>query len=60
MASSLSPEAFGDESDDGSGSDDAGLPSDDEISTLRTYPFVTRDKKRSSFKMRVVILIGGD
>ena len=59
MASSLSPEAFGDESDDGSGSDDVGLPSDDEISTLRTYPFVTRDKKGSSFKMRVVILIGG-
>ena len=59
MASSLSPEAFGDESDDGSSSDEVGLPSDDEISTLRTYQFVTRDKKGSSFKMRVVILIGG-
>ena len=33
MASSLSPEAFGDESDDGSSSDDDGLPSDDEMST---------------------------
>ena len=33
MASSLSLEAFEDESDDGSGSDDAGLPSDDEMST---------------------------
>ena len=59
MASSLSPKASRDESDDGSGNDDAGLPSDDEMSTWRTYPFVTRDKKGSSFKMRVVILIGG-
>ena len=39
VASSLSPEASGDESDDGTGSDDAdanddaGLPSDDEMST---------------------------
>ena len=33
MASSLSPKASRDESDDGSGNDDAGLPSDDEMST---------------------------
>ena len=33
MASSPSPEAYQDESDDGFGSDDAGSPSDDEMST---------------------------
>ena len=51
MASSSSPEASKDENDVGSNSDDAnedddnGLPSDDEMSTWYTYPFVTRDKK---------------
>ena len=59
MASSLSLEASEDESDDGSGSDDVGLPSDNDMSTWHTYPFVTRDKKGSSFEMRVVILIEG-
>ena len=51
IASSLTPPASEDESDDGSGSDDAdeddgdGSPSDDEMSTWCTYPFVARDKK---------------
>ena len=51
VASSPSPSASKDESDDGSNSDDAnenddaGSPSDDEMSTWCTYPFVTRDKK---------------
>ena len=51
VASFPSPEAFEDESDDCSGSDDAdedddtSSPSDDEMSTWCTYPFVTCDKK---------------
>ena len=52
MASSLSPEAFGDESDDGTGNDDADA--DDDALTLLSLVI----KKRSSFEMRVVILIG--
>ena len=51
VASSPSPPASKDESDDGFGNDiankndDDGSPSDDEMSTWYTYPFVTRDKK---------------
>ena len=51
MASFPSLEASEDKSDDGTSSDDAdedndaGSPSDDEMSTWYTYPFVTRDKK---------------
>ena len=52
MASSLPPEAFGDESDDGTGSDDADA--DDDALTLLSLVI----KKGSSFEMRVVILIG--
>ena len=49
IASSPSPPAFEDESDDGSDSDDAdkddgaSSPSDDEM--LMYLPFITRDKK---------------
>ena len=49
--SSPSPSASKDESDNGSDiddaneDDDASSPSDDEMSTWCTYPFVTRDKK---------------
>ena len=65
VASSPSPKASKDESDDGSGSDDADkddgayLPSDDEMSTWYTYPLSLVTKRRSSFEMRVFILIGG-
>ena len=65
VASSPSLPASEDESDDGSDNDDAdeddddGSSSDDEMSTWCTYPFVTRDKRGSSFEMRVVILIEG-
>ena len=52
VASSLSPKAFGDESDDGTGSDDADA--DDDALTLLSLVI----KKESSFEMRVVILIG--
>ena len=52
VASSLSPEASGDESDDGTGSDDADA--DDDALTLLSLVI----KKGSSFEMRVVILIG--
>ena len=50
VASSPSFEASEDESNDGSSSDDAnkddddGSPSDDEMSTWYTYPFITHDK----------------
>ena len=47
VASSPSSPASKDVSDDGFDSDDAddGSPSDDEVSTWCTYPFVTCDKK---------------
>ena len=53
VASSLSLKAFGDESDDGTGSDDADA--DDDALTLLSLVI----KKGSSFEMRVVILIEG-
>ena len=65
MASSPSPEAFEDESDDDSSNDDtdedddAGSPSDDEMSTRYNCPLSLVTKRGSSFKMSVVILIGG-
>ena len=65
VASSPSPKASEDESDDGSDNaddaedDDDGLPSDDEISTWFTCPLSLVTKRGSSFEMRVVILIGG-
>ena len=65
VTSSPSPEASEDESDDGSNSDDAdediddGSPSDDEMSIRYTCPLSLVTKKGSSFKMRVVIVIGG-
>ena len=65
VASSPSPLASEDESDDGSYSDDANeedgasLPSDDEMSTRCTYHLSLVIKKGSSFDMRVVIHIGG-
>ena len=65
VASSPSPEASEDESDDSFGSDntdeddDDGSPSDDEMSIRYTCPLSLVTKKGSSFKMRVVIVIGG-
>ena len=66
VASSPSPPASEDESDDGSGHEDANeddgasSPYDDKMSTWYTYHLsVTRDKKGSSFEIRIVILIGG-
>ena len=65
VASSPSPPAFEDESDDGSSSDDAdeddnaSLPSDDEMSTQFIYPLSLVTKWGSSFDMRVIIYIGG-
>ena len=63
IASSPSPLASKNESDDGSDSDDvdeddgASLPSDYEMSTRCTYPLTLMTKRRSSFDMRVVIYI---
>ena len=65
VASSPSPEASEDESDDVSDNaddaedDDDGSPSDDEMSTWFTCPLSFVTKMGSNFKMRVVILIGG-
>ena len=65
VAFSPSPPASKDESDDGSSSDDAdeddndGLPSDDEISTWLICPLSLVSKMKSSFELRVVILIEG-
>ena len=65
VASSLSPEASQDKSDDGFGSaddaeddDDDGLPGDDEMSTRCTCTLSLVTKRESSFEMRVVILVG--
>ena len=64
VATSPSPLASENESDDGSGSDDAAedasSPSDDEMSTGFTYPLSLVTKKGNSFDMRVVIYIGGE
>ena len=64
---SPSLEAFEDEDDDGDSDnddddddEDASLPSDDEMSTLFTYPLSLVTKRGSSFNMRVVIYIGGE
>ena len=61
---SPSPSASEDESDDGSGSDDAAedasSPSDDEMSTWCTYPLSLMTKRGSSFDMRVVMYLGGE
>ena len=52
---SLSPDTFEDEDDDGDSNDDGdeddsdSSPSDDEMSTSCTYPFVTSDKKGKQF-----------
>ena len=59
-----SPDASEDESDGSDSADDAeddddGSPSDDEMSTWFTCPLSLMTKRRSSFEMRVVILIGG-
>ena len=64
VASSSSPPAFEDESDNGSDNEDANendgasSPSDDEMSTWCTCPLSLVTKRGSSFEMRVVILIG--
>ena len=61
VASSPSPPASEDESDDGFSSNDAdeddgaSSPSDNEMSTWRTYPLSLMTKRESSFDMRVVI-----
>ena len=63
---SPSPLTSKDESDDGSGNDDAdenngaSSPSDDEMSTSCTYPLSLMTKRESSFDMRVVIHIEGE
>ena len=60
-----SPPASKDESDNGSGGEDANeddgvsSPSDDEMSTYYTYPLSLMTKRGTSFEMRVVILISG-
>ena len=65
VASSPSPLASEDVSDDDFGSDDvdedddANSPSDDEMSTWYTCPFSLVTKRESSFDMIVVIHIGG-
>ena len=62
-SSSPSPKAFEDNDDNSDDDDDededASSPNDDEMSTGYTYPLSLVTKKGSSFKMRVVILIGG-
>ena len=61
---SPSPPTLEDDSDDGSGSDDADEDdgasslSDNEMSTWFTYPLSFVTKRGSSFDMRVVIYIG--
>ena len=63
---SPSPPTSEDESDDGSGSDDAdeddgaSLPSNDEMSTWFTYLLSLVTKRRRSFDMRLVIYIRGE
>ena len=64
--SSPSPPASKDESDDGTGCDDADeddgaiSPNDDEMSTWFTYPLSLMTKWGSSFDIKVVIYIGGE
>ena len=65
IASSPSPPASEDESDNGSSSEDAdkddgaSSPSDDEMSTWCIYRLLLVTKRGSSFDIRVVIQIGG-
>ena len=64
---SPSPEASEDEDDDGDskdddddGDEDASSPSDDGMTIWFTYPLSFVTKMESSFRMRVVIYIGGE
>ena len=59
------PEASEDNDNDGDSDDDdededASSPSDDEMSTLFTYPLSLVTKRGSSFDMRIVIYIRGE
>ena len=66
VASSPSPPASKDESNDGSSindadeDDSANSPSDDEMSTWYTYPLSFMTKRGSSFDMRAVMFLGGE
>ena len=65
VSPSPSSEASEDDNDDSGDDDDddededASSPSDDKMSTWYTYPLSLVTKKKSSFEMRVVILIRG-
>ena len=66
VSPSPSPETFKDDNDDFDDDDDdddededASSPSVDKMSTWYTYPLSLVTKKKSSFEIRVVILIRG-